>query len=126
MEPAQSATSNIHTLANRFMREQGLKKETGWEQVQTDEASYTKLRQAIRDGDNVRASKVYNDLLKGRTPGQIVRYMKQANKAPFTGNSKAERWFRDSLDAKGMELYQKAREQKQEDFERFAEWINSQ
>jgi len=126
IEPAQSQPARVRRMAEQFMRESGLKKETGWEQVMTDEQSYTKLRQAIRDGDNVRAKKVYDSLLKGRTPQQIVKYMKQASRAPFTGNSKAEKGFIGSLDDKGIEAYDAARQQMMDDFERFADWYNQQ
>lgn len=125
IEPALSAPGNVRRMADKFMRESGLKKETGWEQVQNDMPSYTKLREAIRNNDNSRAAKILNDLRKGRSDGQIKRAMRNHSRMPFTGSSKAEKQFLGSLDDKGLEKYQRAREQLMADFNVFAEWYNT-
>jgi hypothetical protein len=122
IEPALSKAGEMRRTASEFMRREGLKKETGWEQIQTDEPSYTKLRTAIRANDDARAANLLNELRKGRTDGEIIKSMKKHSISPFTGNTKAERLFLGSLDDRGLERYSQAREQLMGDFESFVEW----
>jgi hypothetical protein len=122
IEPALGAPGEMRRTASEFMRREGLKKETGWEQIQTDEPSYTKLRTAIRANDDARAAKLLNELRKGRTDGEIIKAMKKHSISPFTGNTKAERLFLGSLDDRGLGRYSQAREQLMGDFQSFAEW----
>jgi hypothetical protein len=122
IEPALGKAGEMRRTASEFMRREGLKKETGWEQIQTDEPSYTKLRTAIRANDDARAAKLLNELRKGRTDGEIIKAMKKHSISPFTGNTKAERLFLGSLDDRGLDRYSQAREQLMGDFQSFAEW----
>lgn len=126
IEPALSQPATMHRLADKFMRSEGLKNDSGWEQVQTDEPSYTKLRQAIRDGDNRRAKAVYDELTKNRTPQQIAKHMKQSSRAPFTGSGASEKAFIGSLDDKQLEAYSRAQEKMLDDYEDFADWFGAQ
>lgn len=126
IEPALSQPATIHRLADKFMRSEGLKRNSGWEQVQTDEPSYTKLRQAIRDGDNRRAKTVYDELTNNRTPQQIAKHMKQSSRAPFTGSGASEKAFIGSLDDKQLEAYSRAQEKMLDDYEAFSDWFGAQ
>jgi hypothetical protein len=126
IEPALSRQAVIGRMADRFMRESGLKKETGWEQVQNDEASYTKLRQALRDNDSPRAAGYYKELLQSRSEQDINNSMKLAYQRPFTGNADVERFFIVSLTLPQLEMYEEARQKLIEDYVRFVSWVATQ
>lgn len=126
VEPALSRPAVIGRLADKFMRTEGLKKDTGWEEVQTDEASYTKLRSAIRDHDDARAKDLYHDLLKSRTEEDVNKGMKLSYQRPFTGSSEAEKLFIESLSEKELQMYQAARERQMDEYEAFVNWLMRQ
>ena len=109
-------------MANAFMEKEGLKKETGWQQIQTDEPGYSKLRSAIRSGDDRAAKRNYDALKKTRTDKDIMRAMNAWAKKGFTGSRKTEGMFMRSLDDRETELYQKALEQKQILHEKWLDW----
>src|SRR5207249_4742761 len=88
IEPATSGPGEMRRMAQEFMKKEGLQKETGWQQIQTDEPSYTKLRAAIHAGDDAHALKILNELRKGRSDSQIIKSMKKYSVAPFTGSTK--------------------------------------
>ncbi len=125
MEPAQSQTQQLMQKADNFMRREGLKKETGYELTPTDEASYSKLRTAIRNKDVNGAKSVLKDLLKGRTEDQVIKSMALWAKRPFTGSALAESQFIDSLSDKEMEMYQRAMVGKQQELQEFIDFMIS-
>lgn len=125
---AESPMNRMTGLAQTFSKENGFHVETGWQQQATDEASYSKLKSALRDNDQNKAKEQYEALLK-RGPSKdveekkIFRVMKMAKKRPFTGNSKAEHKFVNSLDDNGLALYQKALEQREKEYQSFEDFV---
>jgi hypothetical protein len=119
VEPALEKRQTMENLADEFMEKEGLKKETGWELVQTDEESYSKLRYAIRTGDTRNIQKQMDGLRKSRTDGEIAKSMKAWSVRPFTKSKKAERMFLYSLDDKQLENYSLAQEERYLIYEKF-------
>jgi hypothetical protein len=105
---ASSAINDVYELANAFMKDSGLRKETGWKMAPVDEASYTKLRAAVQAGSQSRFNEAYNDLLNTHTEREILNDMKQWKDRGFAGNSKNEHRFRVSLNDYETDLYSQA------------------
>lgn len=121
VEPKLDAASEVSQKAEAFAKETGIKKETGWQQVQTDEPSYSKLRSALRAGDESEAKRQYEALKKTRTETLIFKAMKLAKSRPFTGSKKGENAFIKSLDDRGLEQYQRAVQQRDKEY---SQWEN--
>lgn len=122
-EPAMSPAQDISQKAQDFAKANGLSRETGWQQVETDEPSYSKLRTALRSGDEAGAKKQYEALGKTRTNKQIFHAMKLASKRPFTGSKAGENAFIRSLDDKELAEYQKALEQRTKEYQAFEDFM---
>jgi hypothetical protein len=125
IEPARGALGEIGRAAHDFMRREGLEKTTGWKMIQTDEPSYSKMRGALRDGDERAAARIYQHLLAGgRTPERVIKSMRIWATRPFTGSKIAEAAFRDSLGERGLETYVQAQEERMRQYSDFAEfWL---
>lgn len=121
-EPKASAAQEITKKAQDFAKNNGFTKETGWQQVPTDEASYSKLRSALRVGDEAEAKKQFEALRKGRTDKQIFHAMKLAKARPFAGSKSAERAFIASLDDRELEEYEKAVDQRTQEYQQFEDF----
>jgi hypothetical protein len=109
------------------MRREGLSKTEGWKQVQTDEPSYTKLRAALRNGDERGARNIYRALVESNhTPEQIHQAMSLWARRPFTGSNGAEDLFRLSMDDPQRELYSQAQAERMEELLQFEEFYRQQ
>jgi hypothetical protein len=127
MNTGQTASAQVFRMADEFMRKEGLKKETGWQQVLTDDPSYTQLRRQLRSGDLKGASNTYQQLLKGHSDKDIIKAMRLWAKHPFTRSSNHnEQMFQQSLSDKELDMYTRANEERQQELERFYDFINSQ
>lgn len=126
VEQSMSTPALVGRMAKKFMEKEGLTKDSGWVQEQTDQPSYTKLRSAIRSGDDAHALKMLNALRQSHTDNQIVKAMKEYSKRPWTGSRKTERMFLGSLTSEQLDAYSAARETLMSEFERFADWYVNQ
>jgi hypothetical protein len=125
MEPNVAPAQQAHALADDFMlAHPELKKDSGWRQVQTDEPNYTKLRAAIRAEDDQSAMRNFEALRKSRKYEDIVRAMKLASRRPFTGSHVNERRFLYTLSPAQLDLYSRAQEQRQAEYEAFLAWLS--
>lgn len=123
VEPKLSAAQEVSRKAQDFAKENGFAKETGWQQVQTDEPSYSKLRAAIRSGDEKEAQRQYAALKSGgRTDKAIFHSMKLAKQRPFTGSAKGEHAFVRSLDETGLKNYFSALQQREVEYSHFLDF----
>lgn len=122
IEPKSSAVQEIGQRARDFAKENGFSKETGWQQVETDEPSYAKLRSALRNGDEAEAKRQYQALSKNRSDKQIFHAMKMSKNRPFTGSKKAEHEFIRSLSDKDLNLYYKALDQREKEYSAFQDF----
>lgn len=122
VEPALSASQEVGRMAQRWMQENGKQKETGWTQVPTDEASYSKLRSALRSQNERAATAVFNQLRRSHTEAEIFKSMRQWLERPVAGSKKNEREFRYSLDDHGLELYSRAQAERQAQYEAFVQF----
>lgn len=130
-EVSATESQRMYQKAREFMDKHGLKPETGWLQVQTDEPSYSKLRSAIRNGDNKEAKTQFEAMVESHGGGDkgkraVLTAMKANANRPFTGSQKAERLFRQSLSDKEQDEYQKAVQQKMAEYEAFEQWFVKQ
>ncbi len=123
VEPKMGPSGEVFRLAKEFMKKEGLEKETGWQQIQTDEASYTKLRQTLRNNDLAGAKANLDSLRKTHTDQQIVKAMNGWAKRGFTGSAKTERQFMASLDDRQMMTYGKAVDSRYQELEKFYDWM---
>lgn len=123
IEPAETAIQRTAKLAREYMEAEGLTKETGWQQIQTDEPGYSKLRAAIRNDDWVTARRNLQALRKTRQDKDIIKAMKIWAKGGFTGSRKTEGDFMQSLNDQQMNDYDKAQEQKQLLYDKFEDFL---
>lgn len=107
---------DISNLAQRFIKQNGFKLQP------TDEPSLTKLRGALRNGDFRGARNIYQELLKTRTPDQIVKAMHDWSRRPFTDNLKVEQLFLYSLSPAQLNTYFEAQGNKMLAYEQFIDW----
>lgn len=114
---------HIMNLAHDFIKREGLEKSTGWTQQQTDEPGYTKLRAALRAKDEKEIRRNLEALRRTRTDEQIKKSMERWSNAGFTGNQQHESDFKNSLDERQLELYDRAREQKQQEYRDWLDWL---
>ena len=112
----------IFQMANDFMAKNKLKRDTGWQQVETDQPSYSKLRQQIRMGDEAGAQHTMDFLRKTHQDQEIMQSMFQSSRRPFTGGELSERKFLHSLSPQEMEMYHDALKQRMENFTKFQKW----
>jgi hypothetical protein len=117
-EPAESTAQSIYTKAQRFMDEHKYKRNPAPEP--TDAPSYSKIRQAIRNGDDKAAMKIIETLRENVPDAQIEKAMKHFVGLPFTRSSRAhEKEFMDTLNERDAALYEEARAEQQAELERF-------
>lgn len=124
IEPKESARAETYDLAKDWAKKTGHHKETGWLEVQTDEASYSKLRSAVSRNDPSEAKKIYDDLKKSHKSQEIRKAMMpftvskipgtdvyQRRYKPFSGAKKTEGAFLQSLTPHQRDVYKKARQE---------------
>jgi hypothetical protein len=121
-EVAQTAVQKTAKMAKDFMEREGLTKDTGWQQVQTDKANYSKLRSAIRNGDFKEAKSNLEELRATRSDKEIADSMKMWKRRGFT-TLKIEPQFRNSLTTAELKVYDKAIEEKLGLYEKWLDWF---
>ena len=119
------AANEVYDMAEKFVEKEGLKKESGWDQMQNDEASYTKLRSAISAGSQRKFNQIHEEMSKSRTDKDMIAAMKKWRNSPFTGSEKVEREFRSSLTDYQQGIYEQAQEERSKMFDEFLDMINS-
>ena len=122
---ATRSETDIRAKAAKFLRTEGLKVPSEYP-VTTDEPSYSKLRQALRNDDSSGIKDTYAGLLKHHTPQQIEKSLKQFTSRPYTGSKANEELFLYSLSNDDLELYHKANLERTETFEKFMDWLRTQ
>jgi hypothetical protein len=123
VEPIAGSASQIQAKAKQFMIREGWQKTTGWQQIQTDEPSYTKLRSALKSNDTKQAERVWQALKKTHDEQKIGQAMKLWAKHPFTGSASTESKFLRSLTPEDRELYDKANVERQEVYQKFKDFV---
>jgi hypothetical protein len=116
VEPAESAAQQIAHKAKVFMQAHGKKPET---MELTDEPAYYKLRDALRKDDDAGAKQMLDDLRKLHTPKQIMLAMRNHVRRPFTGSRKDEIAFRNTLSDKERGMYDRARDEQRDEYQKF-------
>lgn len=128
VQAGQTKLNEAYKLADNFMEREGLKKDTGWTQVMTDDPSYTMLRRQLRNDDMAGAAKTYAALVKSHNDDdkQVIKAMRIWAKKPLTGSNKNERLFLQSLSDKQLETYTRANEERMETLNSFFDFVNQQ
>jgi len=111
-EPAQSPQQELYSMAQDFLAKSGMKKETGFQEVPTVEASFTRLRQAIGQNDMAGFEWNLKHLMKNRNVGDVIDGMKRWVDRPITGNRNADDQFLTTLTPEQFKVYSQAREDK--------------
>lgn len=117
--------TEIRRMADNFVKRENLKFEP-MAFSPTDQASYAKLRGALRNGDERGAAKILAELRQHRTDDQIAKAMKQAATRPYTGSKANEDLFLYSLGDKELQLYYEANMERAELYQSFLDWFMSQ
>lgn len=125
-EREKSPLQQIASKARDFAEKEGYSKETGWQEIMTDQPSYSKLRLALRNDDQKEAVRQWRELRKTHSEDQIVHAMKLWAKKPLTGSARGERAFIYSLDNRDLERYWQANQQRQTELERFYDFYTRQ
>ncbi len=116
-EPAESAQQQINAKAQKFLESKGKKRFAP--QVNEEEPSFSKLRFAIRKGDDKEAIRIMSELEQTHKPNKILETMRNQVRHPFTGSTAAETKFKATLSEKERQLYQKAKEERKQEFQDF-------
>lgn len=125
IEPVPQPALEMSRLATEFMKREYGKVET-IHILPTTEPAYSGLRNALRNQDWRGAEKILKTLEKTHTDNDIVKAMKLSARHPFTGAKKYEGEFIDSLTPQQRELYDRAVEQKEKEYQNFLEWFSKQ
>ena len=127
-EVAPRAATQIQKLADDFMKRNGLKPPTGWQQIQTDEPNYTKLRSAIRAGDTREARNLLTELkqthpvrtdTKTGTVRDPVRHAMELYANHNFTSAAAEKAFVNSLTPGQKSIYIDAKLERQKELREF-------
>lgn len=125
-EPAASVVSDVGRMAKDWLNREGLQPQTGWRQQATDEPGYSKLRAALRIGDDRAALYNLSALRQTRNDGQIIKAMRTWAKHPFTGSMEKERRFVNSLTDRELAMYRQAVLERQSELEKWETWYLQQ
>lgn len=122
-----SAQNYMRGIVQNFMREQGLEKHTGWTQVQTDEASYSKLRSAIRSQDRAGALQQIEELTKahGGDLDAVFKAMEIHTNQPLTGSEGLDEFMYTQLSEADQRKYAEALIEKHDEFNAFTSLVVS-
>lgn len=120
-QPGTRTETDIRQLASAFVKKHNLVYEP-LAFTPTDQASYAKLRAALRNDDEAGAAKILRDLRKVRSNDQIFHAMQLASERPFTGSKANETLFLYSLNNDQLEQYFKAEMDRGSDFQKFVQW----
>jgi hypothetical protein len=122
----EPASTQMLRMAREFMDKEGLTKSTGWKEVQTDEASYSKLRGFLREQNATEAGKQYQKLKETHSTGDMLKAMGIWSRRPFTGSTIGEQLFRMSLSPEQLEVYTRAQQERLETLAAFQELVMEQ
>lgn len=125
IEPGPTSIQAMYQLADRFLVKNDLKKGTGWEQVPTDEPSYSKMRTAIWNHDDAGARRVLVEMLKTHSHTDITKAMQIWLRRGFTGSTRNEKSFKDSLSESEWKTYQDAQQKKQQLYNQWLDWYKN-
>jgi hypothetical protein len=127
-----SKMQQIQTKADRFVEDNHLKKQTGFDLVKNDEPGYTDLRAAISKNNKEEAKRVFDALrethpLKKDRKGKVIDdpildAMGLWTERPVTGSFENEAKFVQSLSDKDFTLYTDARDQRKELLKKYIDW----
>lgn len=117
-EPAPTASTQIRDKARRFMESEGKKRDIIFQR--TEEPGYGDLRNALRRDDKKEALKIINRLLESHKEKDIRETMKSAKDRAFT-SKKLETKFKDTLTDKELDLYDQARQESDDEYQKFLE-----
>ena len=127
VQPKLTPLYEITDLAQKYVRDNKLKPDSGWtEQQVADAPSYTKLRSALRVGDQKEALKQFKALQDSHTDTQIYDSMARWSKRPFTGKQSAETPFVSSLSDADLQKYWQAQGERQALYNRFLDFAGGQ
>lgn len=121
----RTINQQVFSMAQNFVKQNNLQPDTGWESIMTDEPSYSKLRAAIRNGDEGAAEKMLRALKTHRTDDQIIKAMAMSARRPLTGSARNEELFLLSLSPKELEMYHRAMMEKMINYQNFLQWYMS-
>lgn len=124
IEPADRPDIRMIRLAQEFAEKHG-KSRSGWADIPTDEASYAKLRTALRNEDWKSAAQIFRGLQETRpNDSTILEGMKNWSERPFTGNHNLEQEFILSIadDPRKLEAYRRAQLARWQEYQKFLDW----
>ncbi len=120
MEPGRSYAQKISKRAHEFMTENGFEYRP-YVLSPTEDASYDKIRTALRSGDEAGALKLLRRMQQVRTDRQITTSFRRWAHAPLSGNRRLEQMFVASLDDAGLDDYSNAVRERIEAYQKFIE-----
>lgn len=125
VEPSKSALQEAQGLARDFAQEKGRVETVKFEE--TDQPSYSRLRQAVRNKDEHGAWKMLEKLRsQGKTDDQILKAMDTWNRRNFTWSDDAEMEFWAALSPEQQEVVSRAQYQKIVEHQRFLDYYRDE
>jgi hypothetical protein len=118
------ASTDVYDMAQKFMKSQGLKKESGFDEVANDEPSYSKLRSAVSAGSQSRFNDIYKSMTESRTHKDLLKTMREWRDSPFTGSKHGEKLFRSALTPYQEKLYDQAQDERDRVYEKFLDMMD--
>lgn len=122
VQPGDTAFQQAQRAATKFAESTGIKQETGFVLVPTDEPSYARLRNAIRNDDPKTAKSVMEHLRSTRTDADILKAMMLWSKRPLTGSSEGELQWLQEMDDDQFDTYSKALQERQDLWNKFVDF----
>lgn len=113
--------TDVRRLAAAFVKNNNLSYEP-LAFTPTDQASYAKLRGALRNDDVSGAAQVLKELRRHRSNEQILKAMKLESQRPFAGSKANENLFLYSLSNAQLEAYFKANLERAQDYNKFLQF----
>lgn len=118
LDPVQS----INIAAQAFRQANGVEEP----RIQfTDEATNSKLRYQLKDGDESGAARTLQQLRQHHTDGEIIQSMETWARRPFTSHVQ-EGMFQAGMDDYGRKVYNQAIQQRYDQVNQFLEWYGKQ
>jgi hypothetical protein len=111
-----SPISETYSLASKWKESKGIEKDRGSYPV----SKYQQLRYALEDGDEVRAKKEFDALVKSGEPSSKIRTgFRESLYHPFAGSASKDSEFSKSLTGKDKMIYDLAVKKRSEIWNRF-------
>lgn len=120
IEPAQTADSQLYSLARKFKDAKGIKEEA------MEPSEYRGLNNALRSEDWKQAKKEFDALVSSKSEKTVRNHYMNLPNVLYTGKRRLETEFKSTLSDKQLSLYEKAAEERNALREKFVQLLTKE